>query len=544
MLGLGTALGCPSKPGVDVDADQDTGTQDTSSPDTGEPDTGTEMECDPFEVGLVSEWSGVDLVGEAELPDLGGNAGVGVGDLDGDGWPDAIVVTPVGSAALHNDGTGKLVPETDWVGGAWPAATGIALADVDGDGDLDAWLGRMSGQPDLLLTNDGTGHMDAEEIPQSLGESYSGSFRDMDGDGDLDLFVARYAAELDIAGVLAGDVVGEGNSIYRNQDGSLEWAPDALPAEVVDDVTFHGQWLEANGDGVPDLYLASDFGPFLGRNRLLLGDGTGSFFVADDCACDLAMFGMGVGVGDGDGDGLQDLYITDLAGPNLLQGDGDGRFHDASLATGAHIPDDGVHLASWGTAFVDLSGDGWQDLAMVFGRVDPGGEADALQGLGAGYEDWLDSAGQRDVLLIHDGTGRYEDASDASGFSHDGDGRSLAVGDFDRDGRPDLLTAGMWFARHWRGQGGCEGRVSLVVDSASLHQSIGARITAVVDGETRSLWILPSTTWSSSEHAQWLGLGQAMKADEIVVDWPDGSRQTWENVEAGSTLVLSVGDGD
>jgi len=489
-------------------------------------------------MALDAHWSSSELVGDAPLPELGGNAGIGLGDLDGDGWLDAVVVTPVGSVVLHNDGAGTLVPVHEWMGEAWPAATGIALADLDGDGDLDAWLGRLSGTPDLLLWNEGSAGMIPEEIAESDGESYSGSFSDMDGDGDLDLFVARYAPGLDLSGVLDGTLVGDGNAIYRNESGAMVWLPGALPADVVDDVSFHGQWLDADEDGHPDLYLASDFGPFLGRNRLLLGDGAGGFSPADECACDLAMFGMGVGVGDANGDGRVDLYITDLAGPDLLLGEGGGRFYSASLSTGAGGPDDGAHLASWGTAMVDLNGDGWVDLPMVFGRVDPGGDPAAFEDLGPGYDGWLDIAGQRDVVLLSDGAGQFLDASAESGFEDDGDGRALAVGDFDRDGRPDLLTAGMWFAQHWRGEGGCEARVVLELPAARHGLGLGARVSATISGRTQTHWMQPSTTWSSSEHAVFIGLGTADQIDQLEVEWMDGSRRSWAGIAAGSRLVL------
>ena len=525
-------LGCVDKP----DSHPTPGPVDSGVVDTGEPEA--TPECAPWTASVQQEWDATDLVGAAQLPEFGGNAGVGLGDLDADGWLDAVVVTPVGSMPLHNDGTGTLRMETDWVGGTWPAATGIAMADVDGDGDLDAWLGRMTGLSDLLLINDGTGKMTQTEISSSTTESYSGSFMDIDADGDLDLFVAGYTDAPDIDAVVDGTLVGSGNAIYLNEDGEFVLQPEALPAEVVDDITFHGQWLDANQDGHFDLYLASDFGPFLGRNRLVLGDGLGGFSLADDCACDLAMFGMGVAVGDANGDGLQDLYVTDLDGPNLLLGEGDARFFDGSLSYAAHIADDGRHLASWGTAFVDLDGNGWQDLPIVFGRVNPNEAPESFQELGEAYEGWLDNPGQQDVLLMHSGLA-YEDVSSASGFEHDGDGRALAVGDFDNDGRPDLLTAGMWFARHVRGEGGCEERITLSLHDEGLQQGLGARILAVVDGREQTMWMLPSTTWSSSEHAQWLGLAGAERADRIEVHWPGGAVSSWSDVPAGSHLQLT-----
>lgn len=517
------ALGCggSSKPAPSTDS---------ASADSG----GESVGCAPWVADLQTHWDADALWPGVALPELGGNAGVGVGDLNGDGWPDAVIATPLGTRLLVNDGAGRLAMGVDGESDAWPEATGVALADLDGDGDLDAWLGTMTGRPDLLLLNDGTGTMEVQEIAESLGESTSGSFADVDQDGDLDVLVARYAAELSLDGVIDGTMVGEGNALYINEGGTFTWKPDALPAEVVDDVTFHAQWLDANQDGHPDIYLANDFGPFLGRNRLLLGDGSGQFELADDCGCDLANFGMGVGVGDANGDGWVDLYITDLAGPDLLLGQGDGTFYDATLATGAHVPNDGAHLASWGTAMVDLNGDGWTDLPMVFGRVDPGGEDDAFGGLGADYESWIDGPGQEDVVLMHDGDGGFYDASSESGFSYDGDGRALAVGDFDRDGRPDLITAGLWYAQHWRGGGGCDGRVVVALPGDAHARGLGAQVEATVGDRVQTHWFQPSTTWSSSEAAVFIGLGDAEQIDALQLRFADGSQEQWSAVPAGT----------
>ncbi|MCB9762671.1 MAG: CRTAC1 family protein [Alphaproteobacteria bacterium] len=479
--------------------------------------------CAPLTLTPAQDWDEGALLEGPPPPD--GDAGVALGDLDGDGWLDALIVTPEGSLLLLNDGAGAL----DEAGSRPPAASGVALGDVDGDGDLDAWLGRRSGLDDLLLRNDGQGGFAAEALPASTGESYSGSFADVDGDGDLDLFVARYAPEVDPARIVDGTLTGDGNALYRNAGGALAPDPEALPAEVVDDVTFLGQWIDADADGDLDLYLANDFGPFLGRNRLLRNDGAGRFTVDDDCRCDRAMFAMGVGVGDADGDGIADLYLTDLAGPDLLLGAPDGGFVEATAALEAGVPNAPEHLASWGTAFVDLDLDGWEDLPMVFGPLFPHGDPDGLADLGSDYDDWIDGEAQADVLLRAVGGQRFEDVSQATGFHHDAKGRALAVGDLDRDGRPDLVTAGLWYARAWRTEGGCGRSVTVQVDAP------GAWIEAEVGGRTLHRWLTPASTWSSSAMEVVIGLGDAEVVDALRVH-AGGETAEWTEVEAGAVL--------
>jgi len=459
--------------------------------------------CEPLGMERVESW---DVLDGGSPPAFGGNAGVGLGDVDGDGWLDALIVSPAGSIGLRNDGSGRLVE-------AWevPDASGVALGDLDGDGSLEAWLGRRQGLNDLVWTPSGE-----VEIDDSDAESTTGSLADIDGDGDLDLFAARYA-EVDVEAILDGTLEGSGNAIYLNSSGVLERDDTRLPAEVIDDMTFMGQWLDVEGDGDLDLYLANDFGPFLGRNRLLLNDGTGHFTLDDDCGCDLTHFGMGVAVGEANGDGRPDLFVTDLAGPDLLLSSPEG-FYEASAATGAGIELAEDRLASWGTAFVDLDLDGDQDLPVIFGPLFPHGDPDGLVDLGEQYSDWIDNAEQRDALLLRDGEGFVEVAEDL-GFDDEAMGRAVAVGDLDRDGRPDLVTAGLWYGTQWRTTGGCGG--------VTVKAPIGTRVEA--DGAVR--WILPATTWSSSAHEIVLGLGEAHRFDEVRI-----GDEVFEDVPAGATL--------
>lgn len=482
--------------------------------------SGTEpdgAQCAPVGLDRTQDWTQADLIqGEPRSPH--GNAGIGLADVTGDGWLDALLVTPEGSLLVVNDGAGTLVP----AGWELPRATSVALADVDGDGDVDAWLGQPAGQHDLLLLNDGTGHFDAEIVLASTGEHYSGTWGDVDGDGDPDLFVAGYATHLSADAIRERTVQASRSWIYLNQGGELVRAPDALPEEVQDDVTFQGQLLDVEGDGDLDLYLANDFGPWLGRNRLLLNDGAGHFTIDDTCGCDLATFSMGVTVGDPDGDGDPDLYLSDLNGPKLLLNDGAGAFYDATAALGADVPGAPDQLASWGTAFVDLDLDGWQDVAMVFGQVFPGTDGTALRSLGVDFQDWTDGAEQRDAVLLNQGGQGFENVSAAVGFEDVQIGRSIAVGDVNRDGRPDLLTGGLWYATLWTSQGGCEAGPTLELPrDGSL---TGRALDIWVNDSALTRFPSPSTTWSSS--AQEVYLPAPPGAQVQVVD--DQGNVLWD----------------
>ncbi len=128
-----------------------------------------------------------------------------IGDIDGDGRIDLLVVDLRYGALYRNRGNGIFEDITEQSGvagalagkGAWAAE----LFDYDNDGDLDIFSANGTAeelilQPPLLLENDGKGHF------QNVGPERSGYFStkrsgraaaiwDYDNDGDLDIIVSH-----------------------------------------------------------------------------------------------------------------------------------------------------------------------------------------------------------------------------------------------------------------------------------------------------------------------------------------------------------------
>jgi len=168
-----------------------------------------------------------------------------------------------------------------------------------------------------------------------------------------------------------------------------------------------------NGDGIPDLAVANAGGYYSftggGSVSVLLGKGDGTFqpavnyFVGDSSTS--------VAVGDLNGDGIVDLAVSDSSGNQVrvLLGKGDGTFELA-----------GTYPAGVGprsVAIADFNGDGRLDLAV------------ADEGTAPNYAD-----GSLSVLLGNgDGTFRSP-VQVATGVRP----LSVVVGDFNRDGIPDL----------------------------------------------------------------------------------------------------------
>jgi len=137
--------------------------------------------------------------------------------------------------------------------------------------------------------------------------------------------------------------------------------------------------------------------------------------------------GTGVAVADVDMDGLLDIYFVSQLGPNeLWRNLGDGRFENITERAGVAAAD-GVSVAA---SFADIDNDGDADLYAT--RV---------------------CAPNR--LLLNDGTGRFEDVSEASGLDHIGHSSASTFFDYDRDGLVDLLLTNVGkYTTEVQGEGG------------------------------------------------------------------------------------------
>jgi hypothetical protein len=156
-------------------------------------------------------------------------------------------------------------------------------------------------------------------------------------------------------------------------------------------------------------------------------------------------------------------------------------------------------------------------------------------GFPAGY---VDGRAQDDQVLLGQPEGGFA-RLDVGLVTGEGRGRAVAVGDINRDGVLDLVTTGKQFLRVFLGEGGCPTARLSLDDGALNRQGLGARVEVTVGGRTRSVWMLPSTTGSSSAPELLLGAGGRGFLERVVVAWPDGSRQTLTDVPMGSARVVT-----
>ena len=208
-------------------------------------------------------------------------------------------------------------------------------------------------------------------------------------------------------------------------------------------------WLDYDGDGLLDFYLANSSGtdafepsaPLRGALYRNLGNGQFEDVTAKALVGAEGIFGMGVAVGDYDNDGDPDLIVTGYARSALYRNNGTGAFENVTEAAG--VSNEG----KWGTsaAWFDYDNDGLLDLVIVnylnwspernyhCGQRRPGHRS---------YCHPNRYLGQDATLYRNRGDGGFDDVTEIAGLAgQSGNGLGVVCFDYDRDGWMDIFIA-------------------------------------------------------------------------------------------------------
>ena len=350
----------------------------------------------------------------------------------------ALSVSLVGTAAGAQAGT------TWFPGAAFPI--GLVVADENGDGAPDVLSGNLRRSASVLLGR-GDGRLRRGVAFRAPGEHEGIAAADLNRDGTADVVLFD---QFDAVSVLLADGHGSLRAPVRYAAGRRPWT---------------GALGDLNGDGAPDI-VAVDWGVddlFSDDDRLVVlqNKGDGTFGAPAFTPAPSTQLPWALRTADLNRDGHVDVVeTTNESFVNILLGRGDGTFAPARTApTGSH---------STALVISDLNGDGKPDLAVG----EDSGTIDVLLGTGdgsfgppQGVDEGLLEANElvsadfnadshRDLaaspfdakaggilaVMLGRGDGTFLPAQAYTSGGGPGEAQTLATGDLDRDGRPDLVT--------------------------------------------------------------------------------------------------------
>jgi hypothetical protein len=452
----------------------------------------------------------------------------------------------------HNQADGTFEDVTARAGLRDPYwGTGIAVGDFNNDGFPDLLITNIG--LDLLFRNNGDGTFteigEQEGLSRKVAWHTGAAFGDYDNDGRPDIYVAGY---VDLNEVKPGEP-GRGCkyrslSVFCGPKG-LKGAPDILyhndasgrfidvtrQAGVEDTKLYHGFTVvfdDFNGDGKLDIFVANDSDP----NYLYLNQGNGVFKEAG-LTSGVAVNGdgqtqsnMGVAIGDFDNNGLSDVLTTTFSEDYfpLFRQESPGSFEDVSAKAGLETVT--LPWVGWACGFADLDNDGRKDLWIANGHVYP--DADRLS-----TTTWL-----QPVAFFSNSAGRFVQLSGISGAKLLGSWRGGAAGDFNNDGKIDLVVLPISGEplllenktdshSNW---------IGLALEGKGSRDAIGARVRIEACGSSQFEIMRNGGSYISHDDPRiHFGLGSCSKVDKVEVIWPDGTNQAMKDLPPNRYVRLT-----
>ncbi|MBZ5722686.1 MAG: CRTAC1 family protein [Acidobacteriia bacterium] len=453
-----------------------------------------------------------DVTAKSGLTHCGWGFGAAVGDYDNDGWEDLYVTYLDGGVLYHNNHDGTFTDVTGKAGvgntGRW--GTSAAFGDYDNDGYLDLYVANYV-------------DLDLDHLP----EFGKGPFCQYRG--------------IPVSCGPRGLKGGRDRLYHNNGDGTFTDVTEKLN---IDPGGYYGLgvlWLDYDQDGCLDLYVANDSSPSLLYHNDCKGGFTESGAEAGVAYSSdgREQAGMGIDSADYDNDGSPDIVKTNFSDDanNLYHNDHDGQFTD--MAGPAGFGPISIPFLGFGVKFLDFDNDGWKDIFVADGHVNPQVDQHSF---GVTYA-------QRPLLFHNLQQGKFEEIGTRSGaaLTRRYVARAAASADFWNRGSQDLLISVLdgspVLLRNTAVKGGHWLRIK-AVGNRSNRDGFGARVEVKAGGLTQKLEMRANSSFETAcDPRLHFGLGKATVVDAVVVRWPSGKVDTVAAEAADQELVIEEGRG-
>jgi hypothetical protein len=506
-------------------------------------------------------------IGDHWYPELFGG-GVAVLDIDGDQWPDLLLVNgrdwksagqPGARPSRHGlfqnnrDGTFRDVLAGSGLDAAAVYGLGATVADYDNDGRDDVYITAVDGG--RLFHNEGNGRfadVTARAGIRTRAFAVSAAWLDYDRDGLVDLFIGNYVQWSPETEVVCGL---QGVRGYCGPDAYKPLAPTLyrnLGNGRFDDVTTRARLddptdkamgvavLDYDSDGWPDVFVGNDRVPA----KLYRNDGKGRF-VDEGVRAGVALSengaaraNMGVDAADYDRSGRPHLlvgnFINEMLG--LYRNENGRSFRD--VAPRSEVGRASLLSVTWAVFFFDHDLDGFLDIFAVNGGTDESQVRDSRA-----------RVAQPPLLLRNRGNGTFENvtASLGAAFNRSIMGRGAAYADFDGDGDLDIaITTLAGHAYLFRNDRSNQSNWLQVraIGSKSNRSGIGTVVRVTSASGTQWQMVRSGSSYASqSELVLTFGLGRDAAVTSIDVTWPSGTTQTFSDVAANQSIAIDEARG-
>ena len=420
-------------------------------------------------------------------------------------------------------------------------------------------------------------------------------FLDYDKDGDLDMLLLNHNPknlpllnEAATAQLFSKDSPDKGLRLYKQTSGKFE---DVTTMSGINGSELsYGLGLgisDFNNDGWPDFYVSNDYAV---PDCLYINNKNGTFTnQLTKSIGHTSQFSMGNDVADINNDGLADIFTLDMLPEdnhrqkllltpdnydkfnqnlrngfyyqymrNMLQlNNGNGTFSEIGQLTGVSNTD-----WSWSALFADYDNDGWKDLYVTNGYNRDYTNLDFINYM----NDYVKEKGRlqrEDVMEIikkmpssnvvnyifkNEQGKSFKNNNSDWGINQQSNSNGAIYADLDNDGDLDLVVNNInqpaFIYRNealkLNGNNFLQVKLSGEADNT---QGIGARLTIFNNGQIQTLEQNPARGYLSSVSSNLhFGLGNAKKADSLIITWNSGKVQKLYNIKANQLLNLAEKD--